>query len=75
MAVIHRTPLLCVFVCEDSPPGYEVMVVRAKKGATIDSNCYYTLRGSFQGIKQHELRDAMNSDEAVAEKLLVSHTL
>ena len=59
-----------MFVCEDSPAGYEVVVARAKKGATVDSNCYYTLRGSFQGVKQNELRDAMTSHEAVAEKLL-----
>jgi len=47
-----------------------VTVQRCKKGATIDANCFYTLRGSFIGVKQHALKEAMDQHEAVQEKLL-----
>jgi hypothetical protein len=44
-------------------------VTQVKKGATVDSACFYTVRGSFNGIKQHELKEAMDQHETVQEKL------
>lgn len=44
-------------------------MTQVKKGATVDSACFYTVRGSFNGIKQHELKEAMDQHETVQEKL------
>lgn len=67
VALLHCTIFT---VAKDSPDGFEVAVQRCKKGATIDANCFYTLRGSFTGVKQHALKEAMDQHEAVVEKLL-----
>lgn len=57
-------------LAEDAPAGFEVIVAPAKKGSTVDAACFYTVRGSFAGTKQHELKEAMDEHEAVTEKPL-----
>ncbi len=57
-------------VAKDGPEGFDVQVQRCKKGSTIDAACFYTLRGSFAGVKQHALKEALVQHEAVLEKLL-----
>lgn len=44
-------------------------VEKAKKNATVDSFCFYTLRGSFPGTKQSELKTALEH-ETVQEEFL-----
>lgn len=55
---------------EDSPVGHTVDVTRAKTGSSLCSMCYYQLRGSFPEVKLGEMKEAMETHEAVQEKRL-----
>lgn len=53
---------------QDQPPGHDVTVSRAKDKGHVCSTCYYVARGSFQGVKQHELRGAMDEHDTIKQK-------
>lgn len=55
---------------QDSPSGHDVKVERAKDKGNFCSSCFYCARGSFKGIKLHELRASMDQHDPVREKLL-----
>lgn len=47
-------------------------VSRAKDKSSVCSACYYTLRGSFAGVKQDEVKVAIKKHPTVKTKFLVT---
>lgn len=55
---------------KDAPDGHELLVTRVKEGASICRECFYLLRGSFQGVKQEEMRATKKEHPVINDKLL-----
>lgn len=53
---------------EDAPSGHEVSVARAKDKGNLCGTCFYIARGSFPGVRQHDLKSAIQEHDAVREK-------
>lgn len=56
------------WLAEDCPEGHGADVTRIKEKAHLCNICYYVARGSFGGVKLHDLRGKMDEHEAVMEK-------
>ena len=56
-------PESCAATCPDVCP--------CKDKSIICSSCFYTLRGGFPGVKQHEMKHSMNEHPKVEETFLV----
>ncbi|CAJ1413369.1 unnamed protein product [Effrenium voratum] len=51
----------------DSPNTEEVLVSRVKNAAASCAGCFYVCRGSFPGVKQHEIQMAIRNHETINE--------
>lgn len=58
-----------IVATQDRPDGHDdVLVCRCKDRSVICSACFYSARGSFPGVKAHDLKTKMDEHPTISEK-------